>query len=114
MRVTVKQSNGQMISKDVSLDKAIVGRSVKADVVVPDDALSRNHCLIEIEAGNFYVTDLGSSNGVFINSQRIPPDTRTLYNSFSHLTIGALECTIEDVESVGPIKDSTLKSTSPK
>ena len=114
MRVTVKQSNGQIISKDVSLDKAIVGRSVKADVVVPDDALSRNHCLIEIEAGNFYVTDLGSSNGVFINSQRIPPDTRTLYNSFSHLTIGELECTIEDVESVEPIKNSPLKSTPPK
>ena len=114
MRVTVKQSNGEIISKDLSLDKAIVGRSVKADVVVPDDALSRNHCLIEIEAGNFYVTDLGSSNGVFINSQRIPPDTRTLYNSFSHLTIGPLECTIEDVESVESIKDSPKNSPSLK
>jgi hypothetical protein len=114
MRVTVKLSNGLIISKDLSLDKAIVGRSVKADVVVPDEALSRNHCLIEIEAGNFYVTDLGSSNGVFINSQRIPPDTRTLYNSFSHLTIGELECTIEDVESVESIKEPLNKSVLPK
>jgi pSer/pThr/pTyr-binding forkhead associated (FHA) protein len=98
MRVTVKTSAGLVITKDLNLDKAIVGRSVKADVVVPDEALSRNHCLIEMEAGNFYITDLGSANGVFIDGERIASDTRTLYNSFSQLSIGQLECTIEDAD----------------
>ena len=100
MLVTVKTSTGNIISKHLDSDKAVVGRSPKSDVVVPDEHLSRSHCLIEMVSGTFYITDLGSANGVFIDGERIRPNTRIIYNNFSQLSIGHMECTIEDLENV--------------
>ena len=49
----------------------IIGRSPACDIVLPDNAVSRNHArLIESEKG-FVIEDLGSSNGTFVNGQMV-------------------------------------------
>ena len=53
-----------------------VGRSPKCDLVIPHESISRKHCQIEVIKGNFYITDLGSSNGVTVNGIRIPAEHR--------------------------------------
>lgn len=49
-----------------------LGRSSSNDIHVPDEELSRNHCLFEIvgETG-LRVTDLASANGTFVNGENI-------------------------------------------
>ena len=54
-----------------------IGRSLKCDFSVPLEDVSRDHCLFEVDGGNFYITDLHSSNGVWINQERIPAHART-------------------------------------
>lgn len=54
-----------------------IGRSLKCDFSVPLEDISREHCIFEIEHGNFFITDLSSSNGVWVNQQRISPNTKT-------------------------------------
>jgi adenylate cyclase len=49
-----------------------IGRSDKNNVVLTDDLASRNHAMLQrSEEGRFYITDLGSSNGTFVNGARI-------------------------------------------
>ncbi|MCG8462024.1 MAG: FHA domain-containing protein [Holophagales bacterium] len=51
-----------------------VGRLPAAgnQIVIEDAAISRQHARIEKnESGDFVLTDLGSSNGTFVNEQRI-------------------------------------------
>lgn len=56
-----------------------LGRSSSNDVCVPDEELSRNHCLFEQsgEAG-VRVTDLASANGTFVNGEQLGSDSREL------------------------------------
>jgi len=56
-----------------------LGRSSSNDVHVPDEELSRNHCLFEQsgEAG-VRVTDLASANGTFVNGEQLGSDSREL------------------------------------
>ena len=47
-----------------------VGRDDSADVLIPDDTLSRRHFLIWREEQNFLIKDLGSQNGTWVDGER--------------------------------------------
>lgn len=70
-------------------DKFIVGRSSKCDIHLPYEGFSRQHCQITIEDGQIFLTDLGSTNGVFINDKRINANEKTPYPDFLPLSMGA-------------------------
>lgn len=50
---------------------ARIGRSADCDLVINDPKVSRSHALIEWDERGFSIRDLGSSNGTFVNGQRI-------------------------------------------
>ena len=50
----------------------VIGRQPGRDIVLSlDTAVSRTHAQIDFESGNYVVSDAGSSNGTFVNGQRI-------------------------------------------
>src|SRR5579863_9940585 len=54
-----------------------VGRSVTNDLVLDEESVSRNHALVYAsEAGVYYINDLGSSNGTFVNGSRVSAPTQ--------------------------------------
>lgn len=56
--------------------KAVVfGRTVPADVVVQDPQVSRSHCRVGLVMDDVFVSDLGSSNGTFVDNERITATT---------------------------------------
>lgn len=56
-----------------------IGRSSSSDVQIPDEELSRNHCMIEVSAdGALTIADLASANGTFVNGENIEGDTKPL------------------------------------
>src|SRR5512134_2330622 len=50
----------------------VLGREQgSADVVLTDPGISRRHAAVRAAAGRISVTDLGSSNGTFVNGARV-------------------------------------------
>ncbi len=48
-----------------------LGRSPQSDICITDDALSRNHAVVECGPEGCVLTDTGSTNGTFVNGVRI-------------------------------------------
>jgi diguanylate cyclase (GGDEF)-like protein len=46
-----------------------IGRGSGNDIIVPSDAVSRNHASLERRGAEFIVSDLNSTNGTFINNE---------------------------------------------
>lgn len=56
------------------LDKpeSLIGRSDKADFVIKDELISREHCRIGIdEDRHFYIEDLQSTNSISLNAKKL-------------------------------------------
>jgi FhaA, N-terminal domain/FHA domain len=51
--------------------RAVVGRSNRCDYVISDPNVSRRHFELQLKDADWYLTDLGSTNGVTVNGKRV-------------------------------------------
>jgi sigma-B regulation protein RsbU (phosphoserine phosphatase) len=56
---------------EIKGDQAIIGRSPECDVPLDVAAVSRRHAAIVEDRGRFFIEDLQSRNGTFLNSDRL-------------------------------------------
>ena len=55
---------------------SVIGRAAEADLVLVHPEISRRHCRLVREGDNWFVEDLGSTNGTFIGSNRLTEPVR--------------------------------------
>ena len=55
-------------------DTVVLGRAPENDIQVEDKSISRFHLRIERRGGQYFIRDLGSKNGTFIEGARIEPE----------------------------------------
>ncbi|NJL14047.1 MAG: FHA domain-containing protein [Microscillaceae bacterium] len=48
-----------------------IGRAANNDVAIPEQTVSSKHATITVQNGSFFINDLGSTNGTFVNGSRI-------------------------------------------
>ena len=79
---------------DLSLivdDSLSVGRGSDNDVVLGSKEISRNHAVLSVANAELYVKDLDSSNGTFINDERIESNRSTLVKAEDRLGFASFE-----------------------
>lgn len=70
-------------------DSLSVGRGSDNDVVLGSKQVSRNHALLSVLNGELYVKDLDSSNGTFVNDDRIENNKTKLLSSDDTVTFAS-------------------------
>jgi Protein of unknown function (DUF3662)/Inner membrane component of T3SS, cytoplasmic domain len=63
----------------------VIGRGAEADIVVDDPGVSRRHLEIRVTPDGVIATDMGSTNGIYVEGHQVPAATLLDGNS---LTIG--------------------------
>ena len=56
---------------ELSKNEIYIGRDINNDIVINDSEVSRKHARLILQAGGFVLEDMGSTNGTFVNGQRL-------------------------------------------
>lgn len=71
LRVVVARDGGTSTLREFFHPIVTVGRGPAADLRLETDDVSRLHCSIEVRADGMWVRDLGSTNGVYMDGERV-------------------------------------------
>lgn len=101
-------------------DSLTVGRGSDNNVVLGSKQVSRNHALLSVLNGNLYLKDLGSSNGTFINDERLEgnkskqlkTDDKVGFASFSFVVSKPVAAT-ETKQPAPIVSDETMPEVEP-
>ena len=61
------------------------------DTVIDDDRVSKRHVRISTQDGRFYVEDLNSMNGTFLDNRRLSPFSLARLEYGASIRLGSLE-----------------------
>lgn len=74
-------------SHQVQAPVTVIGRGAEADLIVDDSGVSRRHAEVHFDGDRVLVVDLGSTNGTFVDGERVGPQGKALADG-SRITVG--------------------------
>lgn len=86
------RSDGQRRSFSVARDVTVIGRREDCDLRIPIGDVSRKHCRLLKEADTLRLEDLGSSNGTYVNGNRVQ---EAILNAGDWIGIGPVQFVVQ-------------------
>lgn len=68
--------------------KLSIGRDISSDVAIVDSKVSRSHASITARDGKLFIEDHNSTNGTYINGEKLSPSTETELKIGSNFSVG--------------------------
>ena len=97
MEALLQVTTGQRAGEEVSVrpgEVLSIGRSAESDLQLLDLGVSRFHCVLEDQADGLTVTDLNSSNGTFVNGERVK---RQVLSRGDEVALGAVTLVVAEL-----------------
>lgn len=92
VRLVMFKENGERKEFPLGEGMTLIGRQEDCDLRVPLSEISRRHAQIIIQEGLVTLRDLGSSNGTYVNNQKI---TEQELNPGDHVVFGPVVFTVQ-------------------
>jgi pSer/pThr/pTyr-binding forkhead associated (FHA) protein len=93
---------------DLKAEKTTVGRVEDNTIQIPDGSVSSHHCEIVLRGSEVVIKDFNSTNGSFINGERI---TESVLKPGQILRLGMVEMRLESGEPAGAAGKRKLDHT---
>jgi len=74
---------------------AVIGRSKDCNLRLASGQISRKHCQLLIDDERVAIRDLGSSNGTYLNGNKLEPNTETLLSTGDEISVGSVSFKVE-------------------
>jgi len=70
-RIRITEADGDAWMREIHESRLDVGRNADNHIVLSHPSVSSDHCLLEFDGSSYLVKDRGSSNGTYLNNERV-------------------------------------------
>ncbi len=88
MRLEVLIDSEEPVIHNINKTKLVIGSADSSDIIINMDGVSRKHLVLMTENDQYSVTDQGSTNGTYINEERLIPGKKVEFTSFFPVRLG--------------------------
>lgn len=88
MRLEVLVDEQEPLIFPLNKEKIIIGSGEICDILLDAEGISRKHLILHCSEDEFFIVDQGSTNGTFINEERVIPGRRIEFTSFFPVRLG--------------------------
>jgi predicted component of type VI protein secretion system len=95
---------GKMQGKTIGIivSRFYIGREMQCHLRPASPQISKRHCVLEFRDGKLFVRDFGSTNGTYVNDQRVAEEVELKHDDL--LKVGPLEFrAVIDIKAPGPV-----------
>ena len=113
VKVVMFKRDGQRKDFAITNKTTVVGRGEDCTLRIPLASISRQHCELVKSDDNLLVRDLASSNGTYVNNQRV---NEAALNVGDRITLGPTTFTVQidgKPEQITPVRTSTKSAKPP-
>ncbi len=123
-RIKIIEPNGVERTRPITFQGLTIGRGADNSLTLAYNLISRYHAQVTYQDGRYYVTDLNSANGTYVNKNRLTPNTPTVWPPGAPLGIGEVTIYLERISqmieeetvdagetTIGQLPDDTLFRT---
>jgi hypothetical protein len=86
--IKIEFTGGEKVYKFKDDQEVLIGKGDNCQVKLEIDGISRQHMKIYSRSGDYFCQDLGSTNGSFINDDKLEPNTEVAFTSFFPIRLG--------------------------
>jgi hypothetical protein len=110
MELRVEQ--GELTGQVYRPDRPVVtfGRAQDCDIVLQEQGVSRQHTRLQRGPQGWAVTDLGSTNGTFVNGKRLAPQQDHALQTGDRITIGSSVLAFRETEGTHDAREPAPRS----
>lgn len=101
IRVQVFHPDGQPMMRSFGKNEVLIGRKPSNDIILAGQDVSGTHACLQVENGRVTLVDLGSTNGTFVNSERIQVSAQLSPADEIKISVFTLHVSVGDDRSVG-------------
>jgi serine/threonine protein kinase len=112
-RLVISQKGETPRTYKLGSDPVLLGRSESCDITLPAEGISRHHARLEYTPNGWLITDLGSTNGTFLEEMKLLPEVPEPWPKGQILRIGPFFIQLEGTASaakVDPLVTAPLPS----
>lgn len=116
MRLEIMIGNSDPLIYPIKGGRTVIGSAETSDIVLPAGGISRKHLVVAVENEQYFVIDQGSTNGSYINEERLIPGRRVEFTSFFPVRLGddVLISLVSDDEDEYQETSPSSESSAPK
>ena len=99
MRIKILKGKLEGHSFEMSSDNLLIGRAPESDIQIPDPSISRLHAKIFKNGAKYFIKDLKSCNGTWVDGRLIWPGNEIELKQGLRLSVGDTLFTLDDFDS---------------